>query len=325
MGKSKHYLILDTETATMPWADKLAKGDAIKKRKVAISKPLVYDIAWVIMNTKGNIIKERSFITNETFFVPSIFSTAYYRDRRPLYLERLKKGEAIAAPWLEIMDSLEEDLKSVNLAGAYNAPFDFKKAIPFTTEYIQHLYFDPNYAEWEDKQLRSAKQILKAKSKDGNKPSNPEYLAPYYKTNPDLYPIVDIWGLACQRLLNNHNYKRYCLQHGLLTESAQYFKTSAETAFQYLAKDYDFQEAHTAIDDARIEAFVLAKALKKGKVEPGLEAFPFRELGDTVKYVTDERPKYKPIVKEKIGEYLANKGSISKDYYNRMMKIYEKL
>jgi hypothetical protein len=60
---------------------------------------------------------------------------------------------------------------------------------------------------------------------------------------------------------------------------ARYFKTSAEIAYRYLAKEINFIEAHTALNDAEIESFILLKALKKGKVEPILEFMPCRKLG----------------------------------------------
>ena len=57
--KKKLYLVLDTETATLPFSDTLCK-DEKQKQKIAIAKPLVYDIGWTITDRQGNIIKKEN-------------------------------------------------------------------------------------------------------------------------------------------------------------------------------------------------------------------------------------------------------------------------
>ena len=75
MAKKKFYLTLDTETATLPFANELCKN-AVQKQKIAIAKPLVYDIGWVISDRQGNVIKKVNYLVQETFFVPNVFNTA---------------------------------------------------------------------------------------------------------------------------------------------------------------------------------------------------------------------------------------------------------
>ena len=72
----------------------------------------------------------------------------------------------------------------------------------------------------------------------------------------------------------------------MITASGLYFKTSAETTFRFLIDGYDFEEEHTALNDAIIETEILKRALKKGKIEQGIQYFPFQELGETVDYIT---------------------------------------
>ena len=72
--KKKFYLTLDTETATLPFANELCK-DSKQKQKIAIAKPLVYDIGWTITDRVGNIVKKENFLIQETFFVPNVFNT----------------------------------------------------------------------------------------------------------------------------------------------------------------------------------------------------------------------------------------------------------
>lgn len=298
--RKKYYLTLDTETATVPWADEYAKGNAKIKQKIAIAKPLVYDIGWVITDRQGSIVKKVNYLVQETFFVPNIFNTGYYRDKRPIYMDLLAKGEIIPKMWNEIIEELMKDLDTVDITTAYNACFDFKKAIPFTERYIKALY-SPYYQRWEDFQKSRTKSLANGEKDDGE--SNPEYLKPYFELRGIEYPLADLWGIACDRLINIDKYRNYCLENDLTTNSKIYFKSSAETSFQYLMNNYDFVEDHTALSDAIIESAILTKALKKGKVEPYLKAFPFRELGYTYEYVLEKKPKYRDTLREQLLEY----------------------
>ncbi len=299
--KKKYYLVLDTETATLPFANELAKNE-VQKKSISIAKPLVYDIGWIIMDRKGNIEKEVNYLVQETFFVPQVFNTAYYKNKRPIYMDMYKSGAIKASTWDSIIDELLVDLRNVDIATAYNACFDFKKAIPFTEKYISHLY-SADFQEWEQEQRKRCMKIAKiGKTTD----KNPDYLKPHLKLRGETFPIADLWGIACRNLIMTEGYKKYCMENQLLTNSVKYFKTSAETTFQYLLKKYDFVEEHTALSDAKIEGQILAKALKKKKVEPSIEPFPFRLLGETFSWLT-EKPSHKkfiPTVLEMLNVYI---------------------
>ena len=277
-----YYLTLDTETATLPFVNEIAL-DSKAKQTISIAKPLVYDIGWTISDRNGNIIKRENYLIQETFFVPNIFNTAYYKDKRPQYMKLYSEGKIKAATWNEVIEILLADLETVNFVTAYNACFDFKKAIPFTERYIYHLYSE-NYNRWEEWQKKRCIDILE----NGNHSKNEKYLVPVFELRGNEYPLIDIWALACDRLLNTNKYRKYCCDNNFFTDSKKFFKTSAEVSYRYLVKDNDFIESHTALSDAEIETFILAKALKRGKSEPYLKAFPFRTIGTVKKYLEED-------------------------------------
>ena len=277
-----YYLTLDTETATLPFVNELAL-DSKAKQTISIAKPLVYDIGWTISDRNGNIIKRENYLIQETFFVPNIFNTAYYKDKRPHYMKLYSEGKIKAATWNEVIEILLADLETVNFVTAYNACFDFKKAIPFTEKYIYHLYSE-NYNKWEEWQKKRCIDILE----NGNHAKNEKYLVPVFELRGNEYPLIDIWALACDRLLNTNKYRKYCCDNNFFTDSKKFFKTSAEVSYRYLMKDNDFIESHTALSDAEIETFILAKALKRGKSEPYLKALPFRTIGTVKKYLEED-------------------------------------
>lgn len=318
--RKKFYLVLDTETATLPFANDICTT-AKEKQTVAIAKPLVYDIGWVIIDREGNIYKKVNYLVQETFFVPNVFNTAYYCEKRPIYMELLERGEISAKCWNDIAIELKNDLDNCDISTAYNACFDFKKAIPFTERYIYHLY-NTDYNKWEKGQKSHCNKLINGTKDDSE--TNPEYLKPYFEFRGTKYPMCDLWGIACDRLINIDRYRNYCLDNGLVTASKIYFKTSAETSFQYLMHNYDFVEDHTALSDALIESQILLKALKKGAVKPYLTAFPFRELGTTYGYALAKKHKYVPVIAEMLGEYLETLNP-NTGYYTKMRNIYEML
>lgn len=271
-GRRKYYMILDCETATLPFASTLPDA---QKKNVAIAKPLIYDLGWTITDKKGNIYKKQSFLISEIFSVPSVFNTAYYAEKRPIYLERLAHGATTLTDWNSAIAELEHDMALVDGVGAYNAMFDFKKAIPFTELYIKNLY-SPNYFKWEQMQIEHCKQIA-AGQKNSGKDFDPNNFVFRGKT----YPLFDVWGMSCRHILNCDEYRQMCVENRWQTESGKYYKTSAETAYRFAAKDTDFIEAHTAIDDAEIESFLFQVAVKKNKnkIDIGITYFPFRIVG----------------------------------------------
>ena len=74
-----------------------------------------------------------------------------------------------------------------------------------------------------------------------------------------------------------------CADCGWTTASGKYYPTNAEKAYAFVTGNLEFEEAHTALDDAIIETLLFALVWKrtKGKFEMGIEHFPFRIVGRT--------------------------------------------
>ena len=270
--RRKYYLILDCETATLPYA---ANYDGEIKKSIAIAKPLIYDLGWTVIDRSGKIYKRVNYLITEIFSVPAVFNTAYYAHKRPIYLDRLRNGEVALRTWNEAVAELMEDMECVESVGAYNSMFDFKKAIPFTDLYIEKLY-SPDFHKWEKFQNDLCEKIAY-----GHKGKSKEFEEEIFRFRGNCYNLFDLWGLSCRHLLDNNEYKQMCVDNGWITASGKYFKTSAETAFRFCENIIDFDESHTAIEDAEIETMLFAKITKKtkNKFEMGIIFFPFRELG----------------------------------------------
>lgn len=271
--RRKYYMVLDCETATLPIASELT---AEQRKAVAIAKPLIYDLGWTIVDKLGRIYARKNFLISEIFSVPEVFDTAYYAWKRPIYLDKLSKGEIKLTTWSEATAELEKDLEAVEAVSAYNAMFDFKKALPFTELYISKLY-SPDFYDW----LHWQNKLCQTIAHTGKQKENSEFDGENFRFRSKVYPMFDLWALSCRHILNCDEYKEMCLRNEWETASGKFFKTSAETTYRFITGNMEFDEAHTAIDDADIETEIFALIAKrtKGKWEMGLVYFPFRELG----------------------------------------------
>ena len=276
--RRKYFLILDCETATLPHAINYIDEE---RKNIAIAKPLIYDLGWQVIDYQGRVYAKKNFLISEIFSVPAVFDTAYYAEKRPLYLEKLDKGEIMLTDWRTAVRELIEDMDACEAVGAYNSMFDFKKAIPFTELYINKLY-SPDFHKWLDFQNSRVDAIATGRTFE-----NPYgFDETVFRFREKTYPLFDLWGLSCRHILNCDEYKEMCLDNEWQTASGKYFKTSAETAFRFFSGDMEFIEAHTAIDDAVIESMLFADIVKRTKrdFEMGIIFFPFRELGTVERY-----------------------------------------
>lgn len=271
--RRKYYMVLDCETATLPYAVNFS-GSA--RQAIAIGKPLIYDLGWQVVDRQGRVYASKHFLISEIFSVPAIFNTAYYASKRPLYIEMLNRGEITLTDWNSAVAELVADMAHCCAVGAYNSMFDYKKAIPFTELYCSKLYSNDFY-EWEAMQNKICDSIAKSGGKSSNREFDPEV----FRFRGVSYPLFDLWGMSCEHLLNNDEYKRMCIDENWTTASGKYFKTSAETAYRFMSGNMEFDEAHTALDDAIIESELFAEIVKKklSNLTIGITYFPFRILG----------------------------------------------
>lgn len=322
MAKQKLFLVLDTETAAPEFVTKITKN-ADERKKIAIAKPLVYDFGYVVVNASGKFVKRVNYLIEEVYCNEKLFNTAYYAWKRPLYEKMLQDGKIIIKPWMDVLKEFATDLNAAEIATAFNACFDFKKAISYTCDYIYHLSYKKDFKEWIKQQEAHAKKIL-----DGtDKSRNFDYLTPTFTLFKKDYPITDLWTLACNHLAKNKKFKYFCLRNNRFTNSVQYYSTTAETIFQYYTKDIEFNEEHTALSDAEIEAVIFVKLLKGKELKQEIKAFPFRALGNITDFAKDS-PKYREKVAKALKKYLEKNNAfnrLNEGYWAKIVATYDEL
>lgn len=102
-----NHLILDTETT-------------------GLTKPFCYDIGYAIIDDAGNRILRKHFVVEQVWHNLPLFESAYYKDKRPQYIQLMRRHEAIMDKWGYIMRTLNRDIRNNNVVDwyAYNSDFD---------------------------------------------------------------------------------------------------------------------------------------------------------------------------------------------------------
>lgn len=254
------YAIIDTETSTLP---------RFKAENKGLYYPLIYDIGIVITDRNGRDLYRNSFIVDEIYNNDEYFKSAYYAEKRPYYDALIRDNLMAVRPWFWITQELVTLFKMYRVTHvcAYNAHFDFKRAFPFTNNFI--------YAH----KRNNVEDFLSRWGKSANIDTT---RLPWHKNTLALrgnhYKILDIWNAACDTFLNYKSYKDMAEDNGWLNAKGEY-RTTAEYAYCYIQNDNTFSEAHTALADAEIETVILHKVIATHRpFTYGIVPFPNRKV-----------------------------------------------
>ena len=150
---------------------------------------------------------------------------------------------------------------NVNVISAYNMGFDVRAMANTYNELIAkplklHTISKENEPKWKIDFERTFKErVIK---------------------NVVEFKSLCIWSYACEVILQSKNYKEMADDNNWLTERGNYL-TNAEVVTKYLSGDVNFEEQHTALDDAIIESFILYNCEKRKKKHlSGILSNPWR-------------------------------------------------
>ena len=94
-----------------------------------LEKPFCYNIGYVIFDTEaGEILVKKDFVVEQVWHNNMLFSTAYYANKREIYVERMRARKCRMDKFGYITQTMYRDIKEhdVQHGFAYNAPFDVK-------------------------------------------------------------------------------------------------------------------------------------------------------------------------------------------------------
>lgn len=190
----------------------------------SLEKPFCYNIGYVIYDSEtAEKLIAREFVIEQVWHNLPLFESAYYANKRPLYVQAMRARKVIMNKFGYVCAQMRRDFKQfdVHSAYAFNSAFD-EKVFNFNCDWFKCI-------------------------------------------NPfDEVPIFDIRGYVHEFIVDNE-YKEFCEEYKRFTENGNY-STTAETVFQFVTGDTDFEEAHTALNDAEIETAILFICLDRGAV-----------------------------------------------------------
>lgn len=217
--RKKYFLGIDTETTN---ALETEEG------KLDLSNSLVYDVGWQIIDRRGNVFLERSYVVAEIFLDTPLMKSAYFAEKIPQYWEDIKAGKRILTSFLKIRRQFLRDRKRFKCQAvfAHNAYFDYN-ALNTTLRYLtgsKYRYFFPYSCKILDT-LKMARDVI-GKSKD---------------------------------------YTLFCKENNYLTNhKTPQNRLTAEILWRYLSGDNEFIESHTGLEDVEIESKIFVHCLNAG-------------------------------------------------------------
>ena len=247
---ARNYIVIDTETAPLVKHD---DGAAHPETS------LVYDIGWMVVDgNSGTILEERSYLNTDVIFQEKLMNSAYYANKVPHYWEGIHVAEN-DAKWrldnfLTIYKQFCADVREYHVKDvwAYNVRFD-QIVLNHTTEYLSNgfrRFFLP-------------------------------YMVKSTKTR-----WRDIWDYA-SCITGTPAYVRWAQEHGFVSAKGNP-STSAEIVYRYLTNNPEYEEEHTALEDARIECEILKAAKKRHKKTRHSSGQGWRDAAKTMRTMTEE-------------------------------------
>lgn len=96
---------------------------------VGLNKPFCYNVGLIIGNTEsGEILAKKEWVVEQIWHNLELFNTAYYADKRSIYVDRMRARKISLDKWGYVMQRILRLFKEYEVAAcyAYNSPFDDK-------------------------------------------------------------------------------------------------------------------------------------------------------------------------------------------------------
>lgn len=94
-----------------------------------VEKPFCYNIGYTIYNTdSANRVLRREFMVEQVWHNPMLFTTAYYADKREIYVNRMRARKIFMEKFGYITQQMYRDITEFEIADAYayNSSFDVR-------------------------------------------------------------------------------------------------------------------------------------------------------------------------------------------------------
>lgn len=200
------FIVIDTETTN------------------SIDDPICYDIGFAVVDAKGKVYEQHSYVVADIFLDKELMSYAYFADKIPQYWEDIKAGKRKLRRFKTIKMIFKDVCKQYGIKKifAHNARFD-NRSLNLTQRYLTSSKF--------------------------------RYFFPY---NTEIW---DTLKMSRNTLKNIESYDRFCWENDYITKRGCK-RYTAEIIYRFITGDNDFEEKHTGLEDVLIEKEILKYCLK---------------------------------------------------------------
>lgn len=81
---------------------------------ISTNKPFCYNIGYVIFDeTTNTIIEKREFVVEQIWHNTALFETAYFADKRPIYISAMRGKRAKLSKYGHIMNKMSRDIENM--------------------------------------------------------------------------------------------------------------------------------------------------------------------------------------------------------------------
>lgn len=105
----------------------------------SLEKPFCYNVAYIIYDTETEeVIVKREYVIEQIWHNSMLFSTAYYADKRQIYIGRMRARTVKMEKFGYVCQQMIRDIKYLNVerAFAFNSNFD-EKVFNFNTDWFK--------------------------------------------------------------------------------------------------------------------------------------------------------------------------------------------
>lgn len=206
---------------------------------VSLEKPFMYNLGWVVLDLEtGEHVEEKDYVVERVWHNIELMCSAYYKEKRPLYIKRMRSRKVKMLPLSKILGDLRRTIKKHNIevAYAFNSSFDVRV-------FDHNCDFYKLNNPLEEVEIRDIRKIALSGQFD-----------------------IDKYRYFIKESFSNYTDEadRAKMREKFITKGGR-VKTTAESIYCFLTSNFFYNEEHTALQDSIIEAKILYAFLDNNK------------------------------------------------------------